>query len=169
MENWKVIQRSTAKTTHTIRKKFLTWILQEYYGYEMIFFFSFEQEILVPKDFEAGGSRMIIGAGTFNKVKAQITGKKILQYICVQNWTIGWELWYLVRFILSHWSINTNIFFGILCISLIIRIFDKNKHSFVKIFLVFFPKPYLTEFTGYVNSIVVEMFADCVSCDINYQ
>lgn len=55
----------------------------------MIFFFSFEQEILVPKDFEAGGSRMIIGAGTFNKVKAQITGKKILQYICVQNWTIG--------------------------------------------------------------------------------
>lgn len=62
------------------------------------------------------------------------------------------------------------IFFGgILCISLIIRIFDKNKHSFVKIFLVFFPKPYLTEFTGYVNSIVVEMFADCVSCDINYQ
>lgn len=34
----------------------------------------FEQEILVPKDFEAGGSRMIIGAGTFNKVKAQITG-----------------------------------------------------------------------------------------------
>lgn len=136
----------------------------------MIFFFSFEQEILVPKDFEAGGSRMIIGAGTFNKVKAQITGKKILQYICVQNWTIGWELWYLVRFILSHWSIiNTNIFFGILCISLIIRIFDKNKHRFVKIFLVFFQKPYLTEFTGYVNSIVVEMFADCVSCDINYQ
>lgn len=107
----------------------------------MIFFFSFEQEILVPKDFEAGGSRMIIGAGTFNKVKAQITGKKILQYICVQNWIIGWELWYLVRFILFHWSIiNTNIFFGILCISLIIRIFDKNKHSFVKIFLVFFPK-----------------------------
>lgn len=41
----------------------------------MVFFFSFEQEILVPKDFEAGGSRMIIGAGTFNKVKARITGK----------------------------------------------------------------------------------------------
>lgn len=28
MENWKVIQRSTAKTTHTIKKKLLTWILQ---------------------------------------------------------------------------------------------------------------------------------------------
>lgn len=36
----------------------------------------FEQEILVPKDFEAGGSRMIIGAGTFNKVKARITGNE---------------------------------------------------------------------------------------------
>ncbi|XP_048772855.1 RNA-binding protein 42-like [Ostrea edulis] len=34
----------------------------------------FEQEILVPKDFDAGGRRMIIGAGTFNKVKAQIRG-----------------------------------------------------------------------------------------------
>lgn len=43
----------------------------------MVFFVSFEQEILVPKDFEAGGSRMIIGAGTFNKVKARITGKTV--------------------------------------------------------------------------------------------
>ncbi|XP_061188986.1 RNA-binding protein 42-like [Saccostrea echinata] len=34
----------------------------------------FEQEILVPKEYEVGGHRMIIGAGTFNKVKAQIRG-----------------------------------------------------------------------------------------------
>lgn len=60
---------------HTTKKK-VSYI--QYYDYEMIFFFSFEQEILVPKDFEAGGSRMIIGAGTFNKVKAQITGKTVL-------------------------------------------------------------------------------------------
>lgn len=57
---------------------------------------------------------------------------------------------------------------GILCIFLIIRIFDKNKYSFVKIFLVFFLKLYLIEFIGYVNFIVVEMFVDCVFCDINY-
>ncbi|XP_078324787.1 uncharacterized protein LOC111122551 isoform X2 [Crassostrea virginica] len=36
----------------------------------------FEREILVPKDLEAGGPRMIIGAGTFNKVKAKIGGNE---------------------------------------------------------------------------------------------
>ena len=51
---------------------------KNHWGYHIhtsSYFYSFEREILVPKDLEGGGPRMIIGAGTFNKVKAKIGGK----------------------------------------------------------------------------------------------